>query len=125
MSQTFFDELGIPAPDYNLEVGSGSHAQQTAQILTRMEEVLLTEQPDLVIIRGDTNSTLAGTLADRYVAVPNLLNLIAKPDFQGAGETEAQALRRCLEKIRDVEFEDLFPAPAGDGGRNGNPDGSP
>lgn len=63
MSQAFFDELGVPAPDYNLEAGSGSHARQTAAMLIGMEDVLLAEQPDAVIVRGDTNSTVAGALA--------------------------------------------------------------
>ena len=63
MSAIFFDELDIPAPDYHLGVGSGSHGAQTGAMLTHIEQVLLQEQPDWTLIYGDTNSTLAGALA--------------------------------------------------------------
>ena len=63
MSQVFFDELTLPEPAINLGVGSGSHAQQTAQMLVGIENFLSSEQPDWVIVFGDTNSTLAGALA--------------------------------------------------------------
>ena len=62
MSQVFFDELELPRPDVNLEVGSGSHAAQTAQIMLRFEPVLLDYKPDWVLVPGDVNSTLACTL---------------------------------------------------------------
>jgi UDP-N-acetylglucosamine 2-epimerase (non-hydrolysing) len=62
MSDVFFRQLEIPAPDENLEVGSGSHAQQTAQMMSRFEAVVLKHQPDLVLVYGDVNSTVAAAL---------------------------------------------------------------
>lgn len=62
MSDVFFQQLGMPAPDVNLEVGSASHAHQTADIMSRFEPVLLKKKPDLVLVYGDVNSTLAGAL---------------------------------------------------------------
>jgi UDP-N-acetylglucosamine 2-epimerase (non-hydrolysing) len=62
MSDVFFHELGLPEPDINLEVGSGSHAVQTAQVMQRLEPVVLAERPDWVLVYGDVNSTMAATL---------------------------------------------------------------
>ena len=62
MSDAFFQQLGMAAPDINLKVGSGSHAQQTADIMVRFEPVVSTEKPDLVVVYGDVNSTVAAAL---------------------------------------------------------------
>lgn len=63
MSKIFFDELEIPHPNYNLEVGSGLHGAQTAAMLKKTEQILIKEKPDWVLVYGDTNSTIAGSLA--------------------------------------------------------------
>ena len=70
MSQVFFDELGIPAPNYNLGVGSASHGVQTAKMIEGIEEILLKEKPDYLVLYGDTNSTLAGAVAASKIHIP-------------------------------------------------------
>jgi UDP-N-acetylglucosamine 2-epimerase (non-hydrolysing) len=63
LDRVFFDQLELPLPRYNLETGSGSHAEETAKMLTGIEKILLKERPDIVLVEGDTNSVLAGALA--------------------------------------------------------------
>jgi len=70
MSEIFFEELGVPEPDHMLEVGSGSHAQQTARVIERLEPVLEESRPDLVLVPGDVNSTLAAALTAAKLDIP-------------------------------------------------------
>jgi len=70
MSDIFFQQLGMPAPDVNLAVGSRSHAQQTADIMCRLETVLLERKPDLVLVYGDVNSTVAAALVCAKLLIP-------------------------------------------------------
>ncbi len=70
MSSTFFDELGMPAPDVNLEVGSGSHTAQTAGVMLRLEPEFLEHRPDLILVVGDVNSTVAAALVGAKLGIP-------------------------------------------------------
>jgi len=70
MSDAFFQELSIPPPDHHLGVGSGSHARMTARMLERLETIMAGVRPDLVLVLGDTNSTLAGALAAAKLRIP-------------------------------------------------------
>lgn len=70
LSDVFFREMGVPKPVYNLGVGSGPHGKQTADMLAGIEGVLVREQPDLVLVYGDTNSTLAGAIAACKLNIP-------------------------------------------------------
>lgn len=70
MSQIFFDELSIPVPDYHLDIASLSHGAMTGRMLEAVESVLLDEKPDMVLVYGDTNSTLAGALAAAKLHIP-------------------------------------------------------
>lgn len=80
---------------------------QSTDILTRITRYNLIRNQRLVHI--DVHEALHGRLAGRFVAVPNVLNLIAKQEYQGVGETESEALQACLAKIQGAQIEDLFP----------------
>lgn len=70
MSKIFFDELGLPAPDFYLGIGSGSHAVQTAGVMVAFEKILLDEKPDMVVVAGDVNSTIACSLVAKKMHIP-------------------------------------------------------
>jgi UDP-N-acetylglucosamine 2-epimerase (non-hydrolysing) len=111
MSDAFFEELWIPAPDYHLGVGSGSHALQTAAVMQRLEPVLVPLRPDLVLVYGDANSTLAAALVAAKLGLP-----------VGHVEAGLRAGERTLpEEINRVVTDrvaDVLLAPSRDAGAN-------
>jgi hypothetical protein len=80
-------------------------------ILTKVSRYNLIRNERLIYV--DVHETMAGNLAGKFVAVPNLINIVARQEFQGTGETEAEALENCLQKIKNIEIEDLFPKKEG------------
>ena len=106
MSDIFLDQLGMPEPDHLLGVGSGSHAQQTARVMERLEPVLEGEQPDLVIVPGDVNSTLAAALVAAKLGIP-----IAH--LEAGLRSFDRSMPEEINRIVADEFSDLAPSPFG------------
>ena len=111
MSDVFFHDLEIPEPDINLGVGSGSHAQQTAQILSQLEPVLLEYRPDLVLVYGDVNSTVAAALVCAKLLIP-------------VGHVEAglrsfdRTMPEEINRLVTDQLADLLFTPSADGDEN-------
>ncbi|HVL68408.1 MAG TPA: UDP-N-acetylglucosamine 2-epimerase (non-hydrolyzing) [Vicinamibacterales bacterium] len=118
MSGVFFEQLGIPAPDVNLEVGSGSHAAQTAQIMLRFEPVVQERRPDWVIVYGDVNSTMAATLVCSKLLVPVAH---VEAGLRSRDRTMPEEVNRLVtDALADVLF-----TPSADGNENLEREGVP
>jgi len=111
MSDIFFRQLGMPQPDYNLEVGSDTHARQTAAIMSAIEPVLLETRPDLVLVYGDVNSTVAAALVCSKIGVP-------------VGHVEAglrsfdRTMPEEINRLLTDQIAELLFTPSQDGDRN-------
>jgi UDP-N-acetylglucosamine 2-epimerase (non-hydrolysing) len=111
MSDVFFQQLELPAPDVNLEVGSGSHAQQTAQIIARFEPEVLEKKPDWVLVYGDVNSTVAAALVCAKLLIPVAH---VEAGLRSFDRTMPEEINRLVtDQIADLLF-----TPSGDGNEN-------
>ena len=111
MSDVFFTQLGIPEPDVNLEVGSGSHARQTAEIMSRLEQVLLDRKPDIVLVYGDVNSTVAAALVCSKL-------LIRVGHVEAGLRSFDRSMPEEVNRIVTDRLADLLFTPSEDGDRN-------
>jgi UDP-N-acetylglucosamine 2-epimerase (non-hydrolysing) len=111
MSDIFFSQLDIPAPDVNLEVGSGSHARQTAEIMSRLEAVLLERKPDIVLVYGDVNSTVAAALVCSKL-------LIRIAHVEAGLRSFDRSMPEEVNRVVTDRLADLLFTPSEDGDRN-------
>jgi len=111
MSDVFFQQLGMSAPDINLEVGSGSHAQQTSQIITRFEPIVVKHQPDWVVVYGDVNSTVAAAIVCAKLLIPVAH---VEAGLRSFDRTMPEEINRLLTD----QISDLLFTPSEDGNRN-------
>jgi len=133
MSAVFFDELEIPKPDYNLQVGSAKHGAQTGEMLARLEPVYEAEKPDCVLVYGDTNSTLAGALVAAKLRIPvahvesglrsfnrampeeinrvvtdHLSDLLFCPSAQSAEQLKTEGISSGVHVVGDVMYDSVL-----------------
>jgi len=118
MSQVFFDELGIPAPDVNLEVGSGTHAAQTANVMLRFEPVCQQEKPDWVVVVGDVNSTVACTLVAAKLG-------IRVAHVEAGLRSFDRSMPEEINRVVTDSIADLLLTPSEDGNENLRREGIP
>ncbi len=121
MSDIFFEEMGIPQPNYDLDINSLSHGAMTGQMLEKMEEVLIKEKPDVVLVYGDTNTTLAGALAAAKLHVPIVHVEAGLRSFNKSMPEEINRIlvdhmstfllcpgKTAVKNLKDEGFKDIF-----------------
>lgn len=118
MSRVFFEDLGLPRPDYDLEVGSGSHAEQTARVMLALEPVLAKENPDLVVTVGDVNSTLAAALTAAKLNLP-------VAHIEAGLRSRDRDMPEELNRLLTDQLSDLLFTTSGDAGENLAAEGIP
>jgi len=118
MSDVFFQQLEIPAPDVNLAVGSGSHARQTAEIMTRFEPIVLERKPDMVLVYGDVNSTVAAALVCSKL-------LIQVGHVEAGLRSRDRTMPEEINRLVTDQLADVLFTPSADGDENLENEGIP